>query len=79
MTQVDDQVKRRLNSKLIKAISPSLILRVLKKLLKYFNCTAISTFFLLPAAGDFPVIFALNLNDSESAIGTSSFSPRISL
>ena len=34
-----------------------------QKLLKFFNGTAISTFFVLPAAGVFPVILILDLND----------------
>ena len=51
----------RLTSQLINGIS-----RVLQKLLKYFNGTVISTFFVLPAAGVFPVIFILDLNDLES-------------
>ena len=37
-----------------------------KKLLKYFNDTIISASFALPSAGVFPVIFILDLNDSES-------------
>ena len=52
----------RLTSQLIKGISG-----VLRKLLKYFNGTIISTSFSLPAAGVLPVIFILDLNDSESA------------
>ena len=51
-----------LTSQLLNSIS-----RVLQKLLKYLNGTIISTFFSLPAAGVFPVIFILDLNDSESA------------
>ena len=62
MAHVDGHVKIKLTSQLIKGIS-----RVLQKLLKYFNGTIISTFFSLPAAGVFPVIFILDLNDSESA------------
>ena len=62
ITQVDDHVKMRLTSQLINGIS-----RVLQKLLKYFNGTIISTSFVLPIAGVFPVIFTLDLNDSESA------------
>ena len=46
---------------LIKVIS-----RVLQKLLKDFDGTAISTPFVLPSSGVFSVIFALDLNDSES-------------
>ena len=60
LTQVDDHVKTRLTSQLINEIS-----RVLQKLLKYLNGTAISTFFVLLAAGVFPVIFILDLNDSD--------------
>ena len=44
------------------------ISRILQKLLKSFNDTAISTFFVLPAAEVLPVTFVLNLNDSESVI-----------
>ena len=51
----------RLTLQLINGIS-----RVLQKLLKYFNGTIISTSFSLPPAGFFPVIFILDLNDSES-------------
>ena len=39
----------------------------LQKLLKYFNGTIISTSFVLPAGGVFPVIFILDLNDAEFA------------
>ena len=51
----------RLISQLIKGIS-----RVLQKLLKYFNGTIISTSFVLPSAGVFPIIFILDLNDLEA-------------
>ena len=51
----------RITSQLINGIS-----RVLQKLLKYFNGTIISISFVLPSAGVFPVIFILDLNDSES-------------
>ena len=51
----------RLNSQLINGIS-----RVLQKLLKYFNSTINSTSFVLPLAGVFPVVFILDLNDSET-------------
>ena len=44
------------------------ISRVLQKLLKYFNGTAISTSFLLTAAGAFPVILILNLKHSDGVI-----------
>ena len=63
ITQSSDQVKMILISQLISGIS-----RVLQKLLKYFNDTPISTSFLLPAAGVFPVILILNLNDSDCVI-----------
>ena len=58
-----DQVKSRLISQLINGIS-----RVLQELLKYFNGTAILTFFVLLEEGVFPVILDLYLNDSECAI-----------
>ena len=61
ITQVNDHVKMSLTSQLIKGIS-----RVFQKLLKYFNGTIISTSFSLPAAGVFPGIFILDVNDSES-------------
>ena len=38
------------------------ISRVLQKLLKYFNDTAISTSFVLPSAEVYPVLSTLNLN-----------------
>ena len=60
--QVDDHVKIRLTSQLIKGIS-----KVRQKLLNYFNGTIISTSFSLSSLGVFPVIFTLNLNDSELA------------
>ena len=62
MAQVDDHFKITLISQVIKVIS-----RVLQKLLKYFDGTAILTFFVLPSAGILPVIFILGLNNSESA------------
>ena len=49
----------RLISQLFNVIS-----RVLQKLPKYFNGTAISTSFVLPPSGVFPVIFALKLGDA---------------
>ena len=61
--QFADQVRIKLISHLIKGIS-----RVLQKLLKYLNGTAISTSSVLTSTGVLPVIFALNLNDSESAM-----------
>ena len=63
ITQVDSHFEKRLISQLINGIS-----RVLEKLLKHFNGTANSTSFVLQSAGVFPVIFILDLNDSESAI-----------
>ena len=53
----------RFMSQLINGIS-----RVLQKLLKYFNGTAISTFFVLPLPGVFSVTLFLILNDSEFCI-----------
>ena len=53
----------RLISQLTKDIS-----RVFQKLRKYFNGTAISTFFVLPSARVFLVILILDLNDSEYSI-----------
>ena len=41
------------------------IWRVLEKLLKYFNGTAISTFLVLTGAGFFPATVVLYLNDSD--------------
>ena len=60
ITQVDEQVKIRLTSQLIKVISS-----VFQKLHKYFNDTAIWISFELLLAGLFPVTFTLNLNDLE--------------
>ena len=57
MTQVNDNVKIGLISKLIGGI-----LRDSQKLLKYFNDTAISTSFVLPSLRVFPVISNLDLN-----------------
>ena len=54
-----DHVSIRLISQLIKIIS-----RVLQKLLQYFNGTTILTSFVLPAAGVFPEIFTLDLNEA---------------
>ena len=48
--------------------------RFLKKFLKYFNGTAISTSFELPSAGGFPVILTLDLNDSEFSIAAAASS-----
>ena len=51
----------RLTLQLINGIST-----VLQKLIKYFNGTIISTFYLLSLAGVFPVIFILDLNNLKS-------------
>ena len=59
-TPVDDHVKTILTSQLISGIS-----RVLQKWLKYFNGITPSKSFVFPAAGVFPVIFTLDLNDSD--------------
>ena len=64
ITQFADHVSCRI-SQFIKGIS-----RILQNLLKYFNSTTISTFFILPATGALPIILALNLNDSESVMLT---------
>ena len=58
-----DQVKIRLSSQLINDI-----LRVLQKLVKYFNGTDSSTFFVLRTSGSFPVISILDLNGSDFVI-----------
>ena len=63
ITQAGDHVKIRLTSQLIKDIS-----RVLQKLLKYLNHTIISTFFVLLSVEVFPVIFILDLNESDCVI-----------
>ena len=42
--------------------------RVLQKLLKYFNGTAILTLFVLSSSGGYPAILILDLNDSDSVI-----------
>ena len=52
ITQSLEHVNSRLTSQLINGIS-----RVLQKLLKYFNGTIISTSFVFPSAGVFPVFF----------------------
>ena len=56
ITQVNDHVKMRLTSQSINDI-----LKVLQKLLKYFNGTAILTSFALPPTGVFLVIFIFRL------------------
>ena len=43
------------------------ISRVHRKLLKYFNDIIVLTSFVLPPARVLPIIFTLDLNDSESA------------
>ena len=53
----------RLISQLINNIS-----RVLQKLFKYFNGTAVSTFFILKSPGVFPAFLILDLNNSDSVI-----------
>ena len=63
ITQFLGQVKLRLISQLINDI-----LRAIQKLLKDFNGTDISKFFVLRASGVFPVILILDLNDSDSVI-----------
>ena len=63
MIQASDQVKMRLTSELINSIS-----RVLQKLVKNFNGTPISTYFVFPATGAFPVTSILHLNDSGRII-----------
>ena len=60
ITQVVDHVKLRLISQFIVDIS-----RVLQKLLKYFNGTAILTSFVLPLSVFLSIIFTLDRNDSE--------------
>ena len=57
ITQSLEQVKMRLISRLIKGIS-----RVLPKLLKYSNGTAILTSFVLPIGGVLPVVFTANVD-----------------
>ena len=56
-------LKKSLTSQLINGVS-----RVLKKLLKYFNGAIILTSFVLTLGGVFPVIFILDLNDSDCVI-----------
>ena len=57
-THLLDQVKMRLISQWIKGIS-----RVLQKLLRYFNGTINSTFF-VPSSSVKPVIFYLNVKEA---------------
>ena len=63
MIQLPDQVRITLISQLIKGI-----LKVLKKLFKYFNDTAISAF-IIPRSLVLAKNLDLNLNELESAIG----------
>ena len=63
ITQVVDHVKLRLISQFIVDIS-----RVLQKLLKYFNGTAILTSFVLPLSVFLSIVFTLDRNDSEFVI-----------
>ena len=63
ITQFLDQVKIRLISQLINNI-----LRAIQKLLKYFNGTDTSKYFVLRSSGVFPVTLILDLNDSDSVI-----------
>ena len=63
MTQLDDQVRIRLISQLIKDIS-----RVLQKSLRYFNGTTISAF-TIPQLLALAKNLALNLNELESVMG----------
>ena len=63
MIQVADQVRIRLISQLIKGI-----LKVLKKLPKYFNGTAIFAF-IIPRSLVLAKNLDLNLNELESVIG----------
>ena len=78
--QSADQVKIKLNSQLVNGIA-----RILQKLLKYFNRTIISTFFITPSLSVWPVIFVLKLNESvalaplKSAISPLLFTAGISL
>ena len=61
--QLPDQIKMILSSQVIKGISI-----VFQNLLKYFNGTAILTFFVLLSAWDFRVILTLNFNNLEYTI-----------
>ena len=59
--QLSDQSKISSISQLIKGIS-----RFLQKLLRYFNGTIISTFFMSPSSLVVPIIFYLKLSESVS-------------
>ena len=60
-------MQMRLISQSINGIS-----RVFQKLLKYLNCTIISTSFALLSAGVFPVILDLNYSESVKLLFGSS-------
>ena len=63
ITQFSGQVKMRLIWQLIKRI-----LKLIQKLLNYFNGTAILTSLVLPAAAFCLIILILTLSDSEFTI-----------
>ena len=67
ITQFADKARMILISQLISSIS-----RVMQKLSQYFSDTTISTSFMLPTAGVFPVNLTLTLKDFKSAIGATS-------
>ena len=66
MMQVDDHVRIRLISKLIKGIS-KFFKNYLSIFSNYYYEVITATSFVLPSAGVLSVIFILDLNDSESA------------
>ena len=63
ITQSSDQVRLRLSLQLIKSIS-----KVFQKWVKYFNGTAIGTYFELPSAGVSPAIVVFDFSDWEFTI-----------
>ena len=63
ITELSDQVNTRFISQLINDIS-----RVLQKLLRYLNETAVSASLVLSSTRALPVILAFNLKDSEFVI-----------
>ena len=63
ITELSDQVNTRFISQLINGIS-----RVLQKLLRYLNETAVSAYLVLSSTRALPVILAFNLKDSEFVI-----------
>ena len=65
ITQFSEQVKIKDTSQLINGKS-----NVLQKLLKHFNSTLISTFFVVPSATVFHKMLALYLKDLESVTGS---------